>query len=192
MWPPNTQMSRSEERFSQDAIQVVLDQIDDLIPALPSQYRAFAYLIRSIAIDPEYALSLDVKFIEDLWARHGFVHATRLLSSVPPSDVAPYLLVTEIRGRRLQTLRRNHVATDEQPRQVFLDYKARPITVVMANAAFARASKRNRSPLTITPALIRETVLQASLPNETGTCTPIGIDAQSKEPEDVANANRGD
>ncbi|NEK40685.1 hypothetical protein GR250_04480 [Rhizobium leguminosarum] len=143
--------------------QTTLGEIDSFIPTLPREYQAYAHLIRSTAIYPEYALLLHVNFVEDLWQRHGFVRATRLLSSIPPSDVAPYLLVTEIRGRRKQTLRRNRVAADSEPPNVFLDYKARPITIAMANAAFARASKRNQVHPAITPALIRESVLLASL-----------------------------
>lgn len=112
-----------------------------------------------LGIDPEYALSLKVKQVEDLWQKYGFVQATRLFSSVPQEEDAPYVLVTEIRGRRIQTLRRNRVAAEHQPKQVFLDYRARPITIAMANAAFIRASKRHRLQDPITPARIRDTVL---------------------------------
>jgi hypothetical protein len=100
-----THMIGSKEGSSQ----AILDQIDEFIPSLPIWYRSYACLIRSIAIDPEYALSLHVRFIEDLWERHGFLEATRFLSSVPPSKDAPYLLVTENRGRRRQTLQRNGI-----------------------------------------------------------------------------------
>ncbi|MGO7018617.1 hypothetical protein [Rhizobium leguminosarum] len=182
--------SEFRSRLSPGCSSSVLNSIDDFIPNLPREYRTYAYLIRSIAIDPEYALSLQVKFIEDLWQRHGFVHATLLLSSVPPSEVARYLLVTEIRGRRLQTLRRNRIAPKDQPSQVFLDYKARPITMAMANAAFIRASRRHGAPSSLTPALMREAVLQASYLDLSANSMKVKRDAPFTEEEDAANASR--
>lgn len=138
-----------------------LTSIDLFIPSLPKEYQALAYMIRMTAIDPEAAIALEVRQIEILWSKCGFVETIKSLASIPTSEDAAYLLVTHIRGRRKGILRRNGITGDDAPPQVFLDSRGRPITMEMADAAFRRASKRLKLPEPITPALMRHAILVA-------------------------------
>jgi len=123
-----------------DQVQVTLVEIDALIRKLPRYYRALANFVRMTGVEPTMAVSLEASRMQELLAAHGS-RAIFAFCRVPPHSDCEYLLPMQMR-RRAWILQRLNVAKHQEPPEFYLDEKARPITLEMANAVLAEASTR--------------------------------------------------
>lgn len=136
---------------------VTLAQIDALIRKLPRYYRALAKLVRTTGVEPKIAIGLEASRIQELLATQGS-RAIIAFCRVPPRSDREYLLPMQMR-RRAWLLQRLNVAKDQEPPAFYLDEKANPITLEIANAVLAEVSSR----MTLARPISLETIASAVL-----------------------------
>lgn len=136
-----------------------VNAVDEFILRLPKDYRAFGDFVRSTGANPEVLLSLTVPQLEEMWRTKGVVGAMEQFAQIPVDPDVPHMLFLYIRGWREKYIKRNKLQESDRPLQAFLDNKARPITLAMAEKAFLRTSRRLGVPTPITPSTIRDVVI---------------------------------